>query len=1183
MGTTYTVPTSVVYPGDPTSGAGAGTVIPLPGHVDYEPGTDVSDALLYWLTTNAGGIGTDGYCGMSGASAGDPNTIQFRAEDYPLEYGTVWGLAQNQPSFVDRSGFVWPQVKQHAWRHLIIDGNAARWLQEDNTTYDDGLVDLTGDTTAGTATTIRLATPLGPNQIARLRAATGSVPAISGTTSAGTGTLFTRKSGTGGVAQRAQIASCADDGTTVTLAAGNTCNETLAGAAITIYLGPREVRRNDKLWMFATASPGAKNGVERSWINRNLTLRNLTVRMGNLLGATSVFTEREQWHLFRLRGIDGLTIESTVRGEYIWGDIINTGQTAQQGVKNAPLHAENVTVDGTYISCGRHAITGQGHIGLTVRGVFRDIGRLAWDSETTASIARVLDTTIVDAVFDPGTVFWHQSPAALYGEPHRTVTIGTVNGSDQITIPADMLNGDDLGAGITATGIPAGTYVRRRLSPTLIELSAACTATGAVTATIGPATPFRDFVCDHVDCMSGGFNLAGNTTAPGSRVYFTGRTTAGSPTITDVVFESRVDGGVYTTADLTRKVFQLSGGLFGKNDTPVAVTSTTVEMSTPASGDSGPDRSVTCTVTANDRTMSTTGAFFTAGDKGRAVSGPGIRPGTVIDSFTSGKSVELSLPASSTATGTVTVSGRHRFHCPVGPSAWVGYRLDDCRNIGGGKWGGSSAVWTATGQPVWMLPEGADQVTVRRNLLVGARNNLGAVVRYGLGYFRNPATIGYGPDPDATWTDEDNRFIDCLDSDVVGTPTTTVSLALALDDATAASPTFTVTATRSDAGEVRGWVRMLRNGTTQGTVWIDGDTNEGEGVPWWPSADGLWDWRAEWAGSWDTQSALSNIVTQNVGAASAVATTTALAADLASPQPAGTAIMLAAVVAPDPGYGTVTFRDGATVLGTADLLDAGGVVSLDLPTGLAAGVHSLTAVFGGTSGHATSTSSAVSFTFSAPPADVSTTTSLEASPASPTDEGTTVTLTATVAPAPPGGTVTFKDGATAIGTGTVSAGIALLEIVPEIGSHSFTAVFGGTSGYLGSTSSAVAYTTDELDVTPPVVESTVPDLGAVDVRVTTNVQVSFSEPVTDPVFLLRLDTPVPQAVSGTFTSDDGIDWTFSPAAPLRAGHRYTIIVDDATDEAGLHLPGRYSVQFTTIERSGKIDGPVHIGAMIRSG
>ena len=102
--------------------------------------------------------------------------------------------------------------------------------------------------------------------------------------------------------------------------------------------------------------------------------------------------------------------------------------------------------------------------------------------------------------------------------------------------------------------------------------------------------------------------------------------------------------------------------------------------------------------------------------------------------------------------------------------------------------------------------------------------------------------------------------------------------------------------------------------------------------------------------------------------------------------------------------GTVIFRDGTTVLGTAQLNAAG---QATLAVSLGVGTHALTASFAGTAAFAGSTSAAVAVTVNR----AATTVALRSS-VNPAVTGQAVTFTATVAAVAPGagtptGTVTF--------------------------------------------------------------------------------------------------------------------------------------------------------------------------------
>lgn len=87
-----------------------------------------------------------------------------------------------------------------------------------------------------------------------------------------------------------------------------------------------------------------------------------------------------------------------------------------------------------------------------------------------------------------------------------------------------------------------------------------------------------------------------------------------------------------------------------------------------------------------------------------------------------------------------------------------------------------------------------------------------------------------------------------------------------------------------------------------------------------------------------------------------------------------------------------------------------------------------------------------------------TTTSLTAS-ASSVAAGTAETLTAAVSPSAATGTVTFYDGTTALGTGSLTSGMASLAAsFSTAGGHSVAAAYAGSSAYAASTSAAVAIT-----------------------------------------------------------------------------------------------------------------------------
>jgi Bacterial Ig-like domain (group 3)/FG-GAP-like repeat/Domain of unknown function DUF11 len=188
------------------------------------------------------------------------------------------------------------------------------------------------------------------------------------------------------------------------------------------------------------------------------------------------------------------------------------------------------------------------------------------------------------------------------------------------------------------------------------------------------------------------------------------------------------------------------------------------------------------------------------------------------------------------------------------------------------------------------------------------------------------------------------------------------------------------------------------------------------------------------------------------------ATTTVLSAS-PNPASAGQSVTFTATVSPTPtgtSTGTVSFYDGATLLGTVTLNSAG-VATLSTSS-LMSGANSITAAYSGNATFAGSTSSVLTETV-AGSGVTSTTTLLAASP-NPAVVGQQVTFTATVSPAPTGtptGTVSFYNGATLLGTGTVnSAGIATFATSGlTAGTASITAVYSGNAGFATSTSATL--------------------------------------------------------------------------------------------------------------------------------
>ena len=199
-----------------------------------------------------------------------------------------------------------------------------------------------------------------------------------------------------------------------------------------------------------------------------------------------------------------------------------------------------------------------------------------------------------------------------------------------------------------------------------------------------------------------------------------------------------------------------------------------------------------------------------------------------------------------------------------------------------------------------------------------------------------------------------------------------------------------------------------------------------------------------------------------------VATTTLLMSS-ANPSMFAQSITLTATVSPAAATGTVTFKDGANTLGTGAL--AGGTATFSTAA-LAMAAHSITAVYGGDSNDATSTSAVLTQTVN----QATSTTTLMSS-LNPSVFAQNVTFTATVSPAAATGTVTFKDGANTLGMGAANGGTATLSTAGlTAGQHSITAAYGGDANNAASVSAALNQQVNKASTTTTLTSSANPSL-----------------------------------------------------------------------------------------------------------
>jgi len=152
--------------------------------------------------------------------------------------------------------------------------------------------------------------------------------------------------------------------------------------------------------------------------------------------------------------------------------------------------------------------------------------------------------------------------------------------------------------------------------------------------------------------------------------------------------------------------------------------------------------------------------------------------------------------------------------------------------------------------------------------------------------------------------------------------------------------------------------------------------------------------------------------------------------------------------------GTVSFFDGATKISPDLNVNAGGIATFTTSS-LAVGTHSITAAYNGDTEHFSSVSTALNQVVNEP-----TSTRLSSS-ANPSTLNQSVVFTATVKATggvAPDGSVTFMDGASVLGTVTLSAGTAAYTISALTdGVHPISAVYSGDAAIYvqGSTSNTV--------------------------------------------------------------------------------------------------------------------------------
>jgi len=278
------------------------------------------------------------------------------------------------------------------------------------------------------------------------------------------------------------------------------------------------------------------------------------------------------------------------------------------------------------------------------------------------------------------------------------------------------------------------------------------------------------------------------------------------------------------------------------------------------------------------------------------------------------------------------------------------------------------------------------------------------------------------------------------------------------------SVTFTATVTTKGTIAPTGAVNFLDGGQQIGSINLVGNTGQAT-VATSSLAVGQHTITAVYVGDVNNSGSTSAPITQTVNQAQTVTTVAAVP----SPGIAGAPVAITATVKVQVGSaaitGTVTFTNGATTLGTAQL---GGQGTATISPTLAPGNYSIVATYGGNANGAGSASAALPLTV-----QIATTKTVVSATPSPALVEATVTFTATVTGngGTPTGAVSFLSDGVSIGSAPLKAGTATFTYSAlAAGTHAITASYAGDANDAASASAAFSETVGTI--------STVTDLGA---------------------------------------------------------------------------------------------------------
>ena len=265
--------------------------------------------------------------------------------------------------------------------------------------------------------------------------------------------------------------------------------------------------------------------------------------------------------------------------------------------------------------------------------------------------------------------------------------------------------------------------------------------------------------------------------------------------------------------------------------------------------------------------------------------------------------------------------------------------------------------------------------------------------------------------------------------------------------------TVTVSAVSPGAGTPTGTVTFMEGGTSLGTSSLsDGVAFDQSPVP---SEVITLNFTAIYSGDGNFTGSTSTTLTETVNQpGTLLATTTSLISSI-NPSIYGHTTVFSVLVSSTIAVptGTVSLVDGRTLVGTATLNSSG--QAFFSTAALAAGNHSVTAIYAGDGTCAASTSATLTQTVSQANSTI-----VLSSSVNPAAIGRAVTFTGTVTGAGSvTGNITFMDGSTALGIGLLTGGQATYTSPTlAMGAQPITAIYGGDSNHTGSASTVLLQT-----------------------------------------------------------------------------------------------------------------------------